>query len=591
MAKKKNFIKIHKQVLITATVAIFLCATPLFIIGALLVHFHMRVYPGISINSIAVGGMQVDEAEDMIAESFRLPQTITVSLQTQDGVKTVDASIDELHATINATEQIKAAYSVGRSGNIFRDVGDILITAKKKQSIPLTLSIDESALTEYIGIIASGITNPPRLPSFTLKNGSASVVQAIAGEELPEEYARTEIKNALMSGQSSVTLTTKAVDLTLTDAELLAAQERGNRMLEKNVVFLLDKDEVLSLKADKILPLMSPRGGYDTAAAMQLASDIKEKNDRDMIEPVFRFEHDRVQEFSPGVKGVSVQTDRLLPLILQQISQLEQSDEQKITIQIPHAEVEPKTNVSDVNNLGIKELLGKGTSRFAGSIPSRVFNVALASSRVNGILIPPGETFSFAKAVGDISKLTGYKEAYIIQGGKTILGDGGGVCQVSTTLFRAALNAGLPIVERRAHAYRVGYYEQGSGPGIDATVYVPSVDFKFKNDTAHHILVQTKVDTKNLTAEFSIYGTSDGRVANVGKPVVTNQIEPAEDQYIDDPTLPLGKLNHVEHKAWGARVSFNYSVTRNGETIYEKTFVSTYQPWRNVFMRGTGPAQ
>ena len=149
--------------------------------------------------------------------------------------------------------------------------------------------------------------------------------------------------------------------------------------------------------------------------------------------------------------------------------------------------------------------------------------------------------------------------------------------------------AGLPIVERHAHAYRVGYYEQDGSPGLDATVYVPTVDFKFRNDTPNYILVQTKVDTKNLTAEFSIYGTKDGRIATTTKPVVTDQIVPPEDQYIDDPTLPTGKVTQVEHKAWGAKVSFSYTVTKGDQTLFQKNFVSVYAPWKAVYLRGTGP--
>src|SRR6185369_11000366 len=115
-------------------------------------------------------------------------------------------------------------------------------------------------------------------------------------------------------------------------------------------------------------------------------------------------------------------------------------------------------------------------------------------------------------------------------------GDGGGVCQVSTTLFRAALNAGLPIVERHAHAYRVHYYEEDSSPGVDATVYVPTVDLKFKNDTGHYILIQSIIDLTQPRLTFMIYGTNDGRVVNQTAPVVTN-IRPAPaDKYEDDPT-------------------------------------------------------
>src|SRR6185369_9618298 len=119
-------------------------------------------------------------------------------------------------------------------------------------------------------------------------------------------------------------------------------------------------------------------------------------------------------------------------------------------------------------------------------------------------------------------------------------GDGGGVCQVSTTLFRAALNAGLPIVERHAHAYRVGYYEEDSPPGFDATVYVPSVDLKFKNDTDHYLLIQTVIDPQELRLTFNLYGTKDDRKVTVTTPVVTNFRPAPADLYQDDPTLPKG---------------------------------------------------
>lgn len=167
------------------------------------------------------------------------------------------------------------------------------------------------------------------------------------------------------------------------------------------------------------------------------------------------------------------------------------------------------------------------------------------------------------------------------------MGDGGGVCQVSTTLFRALLAAGLPISERRAHAYRVGYYEQDSPPGLDATVYDPSPDLKFKNDTPSYLLIQTKVDTSVPSLVFEIYGNSDGRVATISKPIISEVVAPAEDLYQDDPTLKQGIIKQTEHKAWGAKVTFKYEVVRDGVVIYQKTFVSTYHPWQAVYLRGT----
>jgi vancomycin resistance protein YoaR len=247
----------------------------------------------------------------------------------------------------------------------------------------------------------------------------------------------------------------------------------------------------------------------------------------------------------------------------------------------------PKITTDKANNLGIKELIGKGTSLFQHSISSRIFNVTLAASRINGALIAPNEIFSFDQALGDVSAFTGYQQAYVIQNGKTVLGDGGGVCQVSTTFFRALLNAGLPITERHAHAYRVGYYEEDGLPGLDATVFVPSVDLKFKNDTGNYILVQTQIDPEILRLSVFLYGASDGRTVALTSPVVTNRVAHPPDLYQDDPSLPKGVIKQIDFSADGATVSFSRNVTKNGQKIISENFVSDYAPWQSIYLRGT----
>ena len=266
---------------------------------------------------------------------------------------------------------------------------------------------------------------------------------------------------------------------------------------------------------------------------------------------------------------------------------LNSSNPQIISIQIPIKIIEPDITLDKINKLGIKELIGQGNSLFYDSIPGRIFNINLAASRLNGILVAPGDTFSFDQALGDISAFSGYKQAYIIQNGKTVLGDGGGVCQVSTTLFRAILNAGLPVVERHAHAYRVGYYEEDSPPGIDATVYSPTVDLKFKNDTGNWILIQSTVDLDNYALNFSLYGTSDGRTVTMTTPVVTNQTPAPPPLYQDDPDLPVGTIQQTDFAAAGADVYFTRTVSKNGQVIISDKFVSDYQPWQAVYLRGT----
>ncbi len=207
--------------------------------------------------------------------------------------------------------------------------------------------------------------------------------------------------------------------------------------------------------------------------------------------------------------------------------------------------------------------------------------------RVNGILIAPNEEFSFDKYLGDVSSYTGYQQAYVIQNGKTVLGDGGGICQVSTTLFRAILNSGLPITERHGHAYRVGYYEEGSPPGLDATVFYPSVDLKFKNGTNNFILIESTTDIDNLQLTYTIYGKSDGRTISLTTPIVTNITPPSPDLYQDDPTLPRGIIKQIDFSATGAIVSFSRTVLKNGKTLINDKYTTNYSPWQAIYLRGT----
>lgn len=333
---------------------------------------------------------------------------------------------------------------------------------------------------------------------------------------------------------------------------------------------------------------LSPAYKYTPERLDEKLDGFYEKVNKKPVEAVFNFQDGRVAEFRASENGREIDHEELTKQIMAKGgANLENPTNQIIKITIPTKVIKPTLTTDKVNKMGITELIGSGTSTYKGSIDSRIFNVNLGASRINGTLVPPGEVFSFAKTVGDISSLTGYKQAYIISGGKTILGDGGGICQVSTTLFRAALNAGLPIVERHPHAYRVSYYEQDSPPGVDATVYVPTVDLKFKNDTGHHILIQSILDPNELRLTFMIYGTSDGRISEVSTPVVGN-IRPApEAKYEDDPTLPAGQVKQVDFSAAGATAYFTRKVTRDGKIISSDEFRSNYRPWQAVFLRGT----
>lgn len=307
------------------------------------------------------------------------------------------------------------------------------------------------------------------------------------------------------------------------------------------------------------------------------------------INAIFQFENGKVLTFRPSKDGKEADTEKVKKQIIDALRAITLSKTpQTIHFSVPMITKKPEITTDNVNTLGIKELLGKGTSLFHHSIANRIYNITLAASRLNGVLIKPEQTFSFTKTIGDISSLTGYKKAYVIENGKTVLGDGGGVCQVSTTLFRSALTAGLPIVERHAHAYRVGYYEQDSDPGIDAATYYPNVDLKFTNNTGHYILIQSFVDPVAQRLTFTLYGTSDDRQVTISDPIIHSQTPAPEPRYQDDPSLPQGKIKQIDFAAAGANVSFTRTVTKNGKTIDDDKFVSNYRPWQAVYLRGTG---
>jgi vancomycin resistance protein YoaR len=238
--------------------------------------------------------------------------------------------------------------------------------------------------------------------------------------------------------------------------------------------------------------------------------------------------------------------------------------------------------------LGITELVSTGQSFYAGSSEERMKNIGAASTSQHGVIVKPGEVFSFNHNLGDVSLDTGYAEALIIYNGRTIKGVGGGVCQVSTTAFRAAFNGGYPIIERWPHAYRVGWYERGTGPGLDASVFSPVVDFKFKNDTPYHILVEAYANDVAGRLTFKLYSTNDGRQVAISEPVVENVIPHPEDKIEEDPTLPAGTRQQVDYAADGADVTVTRTVTRNGQVISEDRVFTRYQPWQAIFKVGTG---
>jgi len=243
---------------------------------------------------------------------------------------------------------------------------------------------------------------------------------------------------------------------------------------------------------------------------------------------------------------------------------------------------EPEISEQKISDLGIVELIGTATTSFVGSSSNRIHNVQVGAAAINGVLLKPDEIFSTLKQLGTIDASSGYLEELVIKENKTIPEFGGGLCQVSSTLFRAALNAGMKITERQNHKYRVSYYEPPVG--MDATIYDPAPDFKFVNNYGTYVLIQSKVVGTKIT--FDIYGTKDGRTVEISDPVVTDVVQPEPPIFTETDTLPPGEKKKVDSAHPGATASFRYKVIRGSDILQEKDFVSKYVPWQEKWLVG-----
>ncbi|HEX8924059.1 MAG TPA: VanW family protein, partial [Patescibacteria group bacterium] len=443
------------------------------------------------------------------------------------------------------------------------------------------------ALDQIVTDISSQ-TDRPFIPAeLDLENGQISYKNGQPGLSLDQANLKSAVYQSISNWNVNdvINLRIQAVGVLPDNNQVNSAKSRAQKLIGKSMVL---ENEISNVTVDDktLIGWLDFNNGYSEDKIQNYIVNLAPSLKRDPVNAEFNFENGVVTQFRPAQTGLAVDGVALLETLKQKLPLLENGADKTLSYKIPVRSTDPLVKTEDVNNLGIKELLGRGTSTFHHSNETRNFNVQKGASIVNRILVAPGETFSFLKNLGDVSVDSGYKQAYIIRQGHTELDAGGGICQVSTTLFRAMLNAGLNVTSRQNHAYRVSYYEEDMPPGYDATVFIPAPDLKFINDTGHYVLIQNSYDGKNRSLTYEIYGTSDGRKVEISNYRQWGASPPPPDIYIDDPTLAPGQVVQDEHRIPGLKTSFDWKVTRNGQVINQKTFTSVYTPWAAVFRRG-----
>lgn len=550
-----------------------------------------RIIPGVYVWDVDVGGLDRDQAMERLSADFRYPDDRYPLLRYGEQVWPVDLA--DLGMQLDAAATADAALAIGHRGDLVDQLREQLSVLIKSELIAPVFAFDPGKGTMLISQIAREVNQPLRNANLSLgEDLSVAVNPGRGGREVDGEATRQALIARIEEmGGGTVDLVVRETEPLLTD--LAAVQAQVQQILSAPVTLTAPGSDPWIITPETLAswlvlrPVTSGDGTatlsvtLDPALASALAEEIASQVERPPTDAQFRFD-DATGALVPVVESVPGQTLDITSTV--SLIEAAANGEQR-AVPLALTPVEPALSTEDGPQLGIVELIGEGTTSFAGSSASRVQNIVVGASQFDGVIIAPGETFSFNEYLGEVTAEKGYEESIIIWGNTTRADVGGGLCQVSSTAFRAAFWAGLPITERWAHSFRVSYYEPPVG--MDATIYSPSVDLKWVNDTGHHVLVQTYADRANSRLTFRYYGTNPGRTVEMDGPYEDNPVAHDPPVYREDPTLPKGETKQIEWAKDGLDVTVYRIIKENGVEVERETFFSRYRPWQAVYLLGT----
>lgn len=574
-----------------------------------------RVLPGVHIGDIGLGGMKKDELTSFLRSmNDKFVTTgvhVAVKIDTKMSALTLYPVITGGDATValvdlDVGEESGRLLRYGKEGNVisrmFRTIGsavskpdlrlehlvvndgqlkEVLVGhANEYGRAPVSANVQVSSVSPLAYTIVPAQTGV----NFDYDRAVASIreqwfalelpqVTLAAGEEAPaisEADVTTVVARLHAALGAGLTLTYQkegvATPLTWEISPSRLAQMVEVQKKDHTILIGLSKDEVLSYFAYTIAP--------DVTVPAQDAKFLVDTNGK-------------VGEFKDARAGVALDMEATYAAMNASVTSRVGEGFASAPIALFVTSVEPTINTGSINSLGITEILGTGTSNFAGSPKNRVLNIKNAVEKLNGVLVPPGAEFSTISSTLPYTLEGGYLPELVIKGDALKPEIGGGLCQVGSTLFRMAMNSGMPITERRNHSLAVSYYNDPSNglPGTDATIYEPSPDFKFKNDTANYVLVQSSMNEKTGDLSFTLWGTSDGRKGYYTAPEVTKWYPAGEKRVVPTTKLPPGK-EECQKSFRGANASFTYIRELPDGTKDERVFESYYRPLPQICLVG-----
>lgn len=554
-----------------------------------------HILPGTRVHGIDLGGKTRADAREILSRAFaplvsgKLPlmlrdERVIVTVSSDDPAEPPILGVD-LDATVNAAWIPGHRSGTGNRIELMRSRLGIA-----RELAPVIL-IDRAALAEAIREATKKILTVPENAKIKITIDTEETAITLEPHATGEAVDVDAIIKEILRNPAAplvARIIPQEPDVTLPEAE--RARPLLDRALAAAPISFAHDDQTWIITTRELAPMLALRKDGKNVA-LDLAGEAWEKRilavAKEVNVPVqearFRLEGGRVTEFAESREGKEVDLAALKTATLAVMLNAGANP-----IGLPIKTVVPQYTTDKVNDIGIKERLGRGATSFAGSPINRRKNIRIAVERLNGLLIRPGEEFSLLSALGPIDGAHGWLPELVIKGDRTIPEFGGGLCQIATTAFRVTLSAGMPVTARRNHSYRVPYYEPPVG--MDATIYEPAPDYKFKNDMQGPILFTAAIapDADHLT--FELWGTSDGRAASTTTPIVWNTVGPPAKKIIETSKLEVGKEVCIERPHAGADAKFTYTVTYPDGRVATEEFKSHYRPWGAVCLRGVEDA-
>ncbi len=564
-----------------------------------------RIFPNIQLGWVNLSGQAPIEAADLLRREFQYPQQGEITLQYDDLSWT--ATPAELGMFFSPQYNAEIAFNMGREGNIARRIAAQIQILRHGIILAPQFVMDEQTGSEYLIGLAAEVNQPVMEASLELDGLEVLVQPGQIGREMDIQASLDVVALQMESMQNG------SIPLIVTETypailDVTAQAEFARQILSQPLMLQIpdaaDNDPgPWSIQPDKLVQMMviervSTGNGDDYRIALDSealreylvgrAGTINQAPQNARM--YFDDETEELVLIEDDQTGLELDIDQSIIDIQAQLSEGKHQIDLSVEKTFPAV-----TSEHTAEELGITELVSSQTSYYYGSDPARINNIATAAAKFQGVFVAPGETFSMVDQLGDISLDEGYSEAWIILGDRTIKGVGGGVCQVSTTLFRTVFFGGYPVVERHPHAYRVGYYEQRADQshdpkltGLDATVYVPIVDFRFTNDTDHWLLMETYVYEGYRQLVWKFYSTDDGRSVDWSTTGLRSKKDPPDPIYEENPELAKGEIKQVDWAVEGGTVTITRDVFRDGQKLWQDNFTTKYQPWAAICQYGPG---